>query len=103
MNIFDVAVYSENAVADHVSKSLLMSPQGNQNDGATTTTTPTATETQQQQQQQQAAANSVAESGMPSKESVIVKMKLVTRAVQELFKATKESDFASYVAFCLHV
>lgn len=30
---------------------------------------------------------------MPSKDSVIRKMKKITKAVQELFKATKESDF----------
>ena len=32
---------------------------------------------------------------MPSKDSVIRKMKKITKAVQELFKATKESDFIS--------
>ena len=32
---------------------------------------------------------------MPSKDSVIRKMKKITKAVQELFKATKESDFNS--------
>jgi hypothetical protein len=31
----------------------------------------------------------------PSKDSVIKKMKKITKAVQELFKATKESDFES--------
>lgn len=31
----------------------------------------------------------------PSKDSVIKKMKKITKAVQELFKATKESDFVS--------
>jgi hypothetical protein len=33
--------------------------------------------------------------GFPSKDSVIKKMKKITKAVQELFKATKESDFES--------
>ena len=30
---------------------------------------------------------------MPTKDSVIKKMKKITKAVQELFKATKESEF----------
>lgn len=32
---------------------------------------------------------------LPSKDSVIKKMKKITKAVQELFKATKQSDFSS--------
>jgi hypothetical protein len=34
---------------------------------------------------------------LPSKDSVIRKMKKITKAVQELFKATKENDFMLFV------
>ena len=37
---------------------------------------------------------------MPSKDAVIKKMKKITKAVQELFRATKESDFASLKDLC---
>lgn len=33
---------------------------------------------------------------LPSKDAVIKKMKKITKAVQDLFKATKESDFNGY-------
>ena len=40
---------------------------------------------------------------MPSKDAVIKKMKKITKAVQELFRATKESDFASLKDLCERV
>lgn len=40
---------------------------------------------------------------MPSKDSVIKKMKKITKAVQELFRATKESDFGSLKDLCERV
>jgi hypothetical protein len=40
---------------------------------------------------------------MPSKDSVIKKMKKITKAVQELFRATKESDFAALKELCERV
>ena len=37
---------------------------------------------------------------MPTKDSVIKKMKKITKAVQELFKATKESEFSLFKNLC---
>jgi len=58
-------------------------------------TTPTHVRSNVKQNMSQPELDQIASSGetMPTKDAVIRKMKKITKAVQELFKATKEAEF----------
>lgn len=77
-----------------------LSPNGKSSQNGLYKTTPLKTSASINETTTIATTTTTTPNKMPTKDSVIKKMKKITKAVQELFKATKESEFSLFKNLC---